>query len=157
MKIGFSQKETLTVGEPICADFFDKLPNTIYQKTGFNYACMQIFDGFFLKPSYKNMPYRNAFVPEITVLVSKTNEQTVLHLKGQPVKFVRTFIGFWLSFLLVMQVLLFTVIAPAQINVFFPGLAPAMIGILGYLLCSVVTKGIFKSIVRAIQKELYLM
>ena len=140
-----------------CADGLKDLPDLIRKHTDWNYACEQTDTGCILKPVFRNMPYRNSFVPEINVAVSHSDTQTVLHLQGQPVKSVRFFMAFWFSCLLVIEVFLIAMAVTSDLEHLFPVFLPILMCVFGYLLCKIATGLTFKSVVKAIQKELILI
>lgn len=152
MKFPFTQTVTHIINSNISSDFFAKLPEKILSHTNLEYSCQQRVDGCFLKPTFKNMPYRNSFVPEINIIASCHDSQTTLHISGQPVKFVRVFMAFWFSFWLLFEVLEFVLLITSKDSI-FPALATTGFGVFGYLLCELATKATFRSVVKAIKKE----
>lgn len=136
---------------PIC---LNDLPKLIRKHTVWDYSCEQTDIGYFLKPTFSNMPYRNSFVPEIDVVVSRNDTQTLLCMNGQPVKSVRIFMTFWFSFLLMMEVFLLALAITSNLDSLFPVLIPIILCVFGYLLCKIATRATFKSVMKAIQKEL---
>lgn len=131
----------------------DTLPNAIRKYTEWDYICTKTDGGYFLKPTFRNMPYRNSFVPEIDITVSQKDSQTVLRMQGQPVAFVSLFMIIWIALALSMVIpaLLVTFTSGGD-NLFFVFI-PIVLGMFGYLLCKIATRKTFHSIVRAIQKE----
>lgn len=154
MKIGFSQTTVHKITCPISRNLPDTLPEAIQQDTGWNYICAQNANGYLLKPTFRNMPYRNSFVPEIVVVISQDNDQPVLHIQGQPVKFVRIFMKFWFGFLLLMEVFLLAMAATASLDNLFSLFIPIIMCIFGNVLCAIGTKASFQTIVKAIQKAI---
>ncbi len=136
---------------PIC---LNNLPESIRKHTNWNYSCVQTDRGCFLKPAFHDMPYRNSFVPEIDIVVSRSDVQTILCISGQPVKFVRIFMAIVFSFLLMMEVVLLALTITSDLDNLFPVFIPIIICAFGYLLCRIATGATFKSVVKAIQKEL---
>ena len=130
-----------------------RLPEVIRKYTDWNYTYKQTDTGYFLKPVFHNMPYRNSFVPAIDIVVSHTETGTVLHMRGQPVKSVRIFMAFWFSFLLLAEVFLLTLAITCKWDVLFPVFVPVVMCVFGYFLCEIATKGTFKSVMKAIRKE----
>lgn len=152
MKIPFTQTARHNINSNISSDFFAKLPEMILNHTAWEYSYQHRVDGCFLKPTFKNMPYRNSFVPEINIVASCHDTQTMLHISGQPVKFVRIFMAFWFSFLLLMEMFLLVLIITSRDSI-FPVFIPIGMGVFGYLLCELGTKVTFNSVVKAIKKE----
>lgn len=136
---------------PICLNNF---PESIRKHTNWNYSYVQTDRGCFLKPAFHDMPYRNSFVPEIDIVVSRSDVQTILCISGQPVKFVRIFMAIVFSFLLMMEVVLLALTITSDLDNLFPVFIPIIICAFGYLLCKIATGATFKSVVKAIQKEL---
>ncbi len=136
---------------PIC---LNDLPQLIRKHTDWDYSCVQTDSGYFLKPTFRNMPYRNSFVPEIDIVVSCNNMQTILYMSGQPVKFVRVFMAIWFGFALMMEIFLLALAITSNLDSFFPIFIPIIMCVLGYLLCKIATRVTFKSVMKAIKKEL---
>lgn len=153
MKIGFSQTAKHTISGSIGTDFPKRLSETLSLRTDWNYSCIEKEDGYFLKPSFRNMPYRNSFVPEIEIKISQNNGQTSLHMTGQPVKSVRIFMGFWFGFLLMMGVLSLIAVATSGAEEIPFVLICVGMGVFGYLLSEIGTRLTFRSVVKAIQTE----
>ena len=89
MKKLFTQTAEYKTSNTSYSDFLQKLPEVIYKYTNWEYKSQQRSAGCFLKPTFRNMPYRNSFVPEIDIVVSNHEAYTMLHITGQPVKFIR--------------------------------------------------------------------
>ena len=106
MKRLFTQTAEYKTSNTFYSDFLQKLPEVIYKYTNWEYKSQQRSAGCFLKPTFRNMPYRNSFVPEIDIVVSNHEAYTMLHITGQPVKFVRIFMALWFGFLSLMEVFL---------------------------------------------------
>ena len=100
----FTEMATHCINKTISTNGFEILPDVIRQHTNWDYAYHQKPTGCSLKPTFRNMPYRNSFVPEIDIVISNRDSQTELQMIGQPVKFVRVFMALWFSFLLAMEV-----------------------------------------------------
>ena len=130
------------------------LPQLICKHTDWDYSCVQTDRGYYLKPTFRNMPYRNSFVPEIDVVVSHNDAKTVLHMSGQPVKSVRVFMAIWFGFALLMEVFLLALATTSGLDSLFPVFSPIIMCAFGYLLCKIATGATFRSVVKAIQKEL---
>ena len=154
MKSLFTQKAEYNIASttfPIC---LNDLPKLIRKHTDWDYSCAQTSAGCFLKPTFRDMPYRNSFVPEIDIVVSCNDTQTILYMIGQPVTFVRVFMAIWFSFALMMEVFLLVLAITSNLDSLFPVLIPIIMCVFGYLLCKLATRAAFKSVANAIQKEL---
>ena len=154
MKSIFTQTAEHRIANPTCPTYLNDLPKLIRKHSDWNYSCVQTDTGYFLKPTFRDMPYRNAFVPEIDVVVSHNNAQIVLHMSGQPVKSVRVFMAIWFSFALMMEVFLLVLAITSGLDSLFPVFIPIIMCVFCYLLCKIATRATFKSVVKAIQKEL---
>ena len=137
-----------------CQVNLNDLPDIIRKRTDWDYTVTTTGTGCLLKPTFRNMPYRNSFVPEIDITVSRDDTQTVLHMCGRPVTFVRIFMGIWFGFLLPVQALLLILAFTANLDSIFPVFIPAIMMVFGYLLCKLATRATFRSIVQAIQPPL---
>ena len=82
MGIGFSYMSEHRTNKSITADVLGNLPATIRRHTGWNYTCAQTDSDFLLKPRFRDMPYRNSFVPEIAVTASCEDGQSILCMRG---------------------------------------------------------------------------
>ena len=134
---------------------FEILPEVIRQHTDWDYTYQQKTTGCSLKPTFRNMPYRNSFVPEIEIVISDRDSQTELQMIGQPVKFVRVFMALWFSFLMAMEVFFVILAITSNLDSLFPLFIPLAMCAFGYLLCKLATKATFTSVVKAIKKEFY--
>ena len=151
----FTEMATHCINKNFSTIGFEILPEVIRQHTNWDYAYHQKPTGCSLKPTFRNMPYRNAFVPEIDVVISNHNSQTELQMIGQPVKFVRVFMALWFSFLLVMEVIFAILAISSNLDSLFLLIIPLAMCAFGYLLCKLATKATFNSVVKAIKKEFY--
>ena len=151
MKPIFMESATHNATGSVC---LDDLPDVIHKCTGWDYSFTQTDSGCFLKPTFRSMPFHNSFVPEIDVVVSHNDAQTVLHFRGQPVKAVRIFMGIWFGFLLPMELLFLVLAFTSHMDSLFPAFIPAIMLVFGYLLCKLATRATFLSIIKDIQKEL---
>ena len=149
----FTQTMEHRINNNFCSDSLQKLPEVIRRHTDWGYTYQQRDSGCVLKPTFHNMPYMNSFVPEIDVIVSRHEDYTLLQITGQPVKWVRTFMALWFSFLLLMEVFLLILAAASILDSIIPDVIPIAMCVFGYLLCKLATKATFKSIVKAVQKE----
>lgn len=137
----------------ISANSFEILPALIRKHTDWNYTYQQKSEGCLLKPTFRNMPYRNSFVPEIDIVISNRDSKTALQMIGQPVKSVRVFMALWFGFLLVMEGFLVILAITSSLDSLFPLFIPLALCAFGYLLCKLATKATFNSVVKAIKKE----
>ena len=151
----FTEMATHCINKTISTSGFEILPEVIRQHTDWDYAYQQKTKGCSLKPTFRNMPYTNSFVPEIDVVISNHNSQTELQMIGQPVKFVRVFMALWFSFLLALQVYFIILAITSNLDGLFPLFIPLAMCAFGYLLCKLATKATFNSVVKAIKKEFY--
>ena len=154
MGIGFSYTLEYRTNKSITADVLGNLPAAIRRHTDWNYTCEQTDSGCLLKPVFRDMPYRNGFVPEIAVTASCEDGQSVLCMRGQPVKMVRYFMAFWLGVVLLMQVFDVALAIVSKLNGLFPLFLPAIMFVLGYSFCKIFSKRVFTSIVKAFQQEI---
>ena len=62
----FTQTTKHSINKAICSDFFEKLPEVIRKHSDLDYLLIHQCDkGCFLKPTFRNMPYRNSFIPVV--------------------------------------------------------------------------------------------
>ena len=141
------------INQAISSDCFENLPEIIRKNTGWDYSYQQKDTGCFLKPTFQNMPYGNSFVPEIDIVISYQDSQTVLQMSGQPVRFVRIFMAFCFSFLLMMGIFSIILAATSKLDSLFLIFIPLIMCVFGYLLCKLSTKATFNSIVKVIIKK----
>ena len=151
----FTEMATHCINKTIFTNGFEILPDVIRQHTNWDYAYHQKPTGCSLKPTFRNIPYRNSFVPEIDVVISNHNSQTELQIIGQPVKDVRVFMALWFSILLALQVYFIILAITSNLDGLFPLFIPLVMCAFGYLLCKLATKATFNSVVKAIKKEFY--
>lgn len=154
MKSIFTHTAEHSMASATCPTCLDDLPNLIRKHTDWDYSCVQTDSGYFLKPTFRNVPYRNSFVPEIDIVVSYNNAQTILHMQGRPVKFVRVFMAIWFGFALMMELFLLATAITSNLDSLFPVFIPIIMCAFGYLLCKIVAGATFKSVTKVIQKEL---
>jgi len=135
---------------PIC---LTDLPKLIRKHTYWNYSCVPTATGCLLKPKSCDMPYRNTFVPEIEIVVTSNDGQTILYMRGRPLLYARIFMAIWFGALLLAAFLI-----PNSITSVADGLSKytmiLSMGAIGYLFGNICTKVTFKSVVKAIKKEL---
>ena len=151
----FTVMATHCINKTISTNGFEILPEVIRQHTDWDYAYQQKIKGCSLKPTFRNMPYRNSFVPEINVVISNRDSQTELQMIGQPVKFVRVFMALWFSFLLVMEVFFVILAITSNLDSLLLLFIPLAMCAFGYLFCKLGMKATFNSVVKAIKKEFY--
>lgn len=154
MKSIFAQAAEHRMASTTCPDYLNDLPKLIRKHTDWDYSCVQTDTGYCLKPTFRNMPYHNSFVPEIDVVVSRNDTQTILYMSGRPVKTVRVFIAIWFGFALMMEVFLLALAITSNLDSLFPVFIPIILCVFGYLLCKIATGATFKSVMKAIKKEL---
>ena len=154
MKSIFTQTAERCIVSAACPTCLNDLPELIRKHSSWNYSCVQTDTGCFLKPTFRDMPYRNSFVPEIDVAVSCDNAQIILQMRGRPVPFVRTLMAVWFGFALMMEVFLLAFAITSGLDSLFPVLIPILMCTFTYLLCKTATRAAFQSVVKAIQKEL---
>lgn len=149
----FTQTAEHKINSTANSDFLQKLPEVIRMHTGWEYTYQQRKDGCFLKPTFRNMPYRNSFVPEIDIIASNHEVHTMLHITGQPVKYVRIFMTLWFGILALMEVCWLILAITSNLDSIIPVFIPIAMCVFGYLLCKLGTKATFNSVVNAIRKE----
>lgn len=137
-----------------CPDYPKKLPEAIQKHTDWDYSYEQTESGLLLKPTFQNMPYKNSFVPELSVTITEKGDEAVLQMTGKPVKAVRIFNICFCAFLLIIEILLLLLFITSGIRSIFPLFIPIAIILLNFLIIKVGTASTFKSVVRAISKEL---
>jgi hypothetical protein len=152
MKFLFTPTFEHQVKSTCSSDMLHSLPEMILRHTDWDYTYKQTDTGCVLTPTFR-IPYRNGFVPEIEIAVSHEEDQTILHLTGQPVKAVRIFMSCWYGFLLLMEVFLLVSAITSGLDTLFFLLIPVGFCAFGWLLCKYATKATFGSVVKAIQKE----
>ena len=149
----FTERATHCINKSLPTNGFEVLPEVIRQYTDWDYAYQQETTGCSLKPTFRNMPYRNSFVPEIFIVISNRDSQTELQMIGQPVKFVRVFMALWFGFLLALEALFIILVITSNLDRLFLLFIPLAMCAFGYLLCKFATKAVFNSVVKAIKKE----
>lgn len=154
MKYFFEEEAQHSTNKAFLSDCLKNLPDRIYKHTYLQYSYKQTDKGCFLKPIFRNMPYRNDFVPEIDIIVSHEDARTILNIKGKPRALVRVFMAFWFSFLLVFGICVLLLAITSKLDSFLPLIVPIIMWVFGYLLCKISTKKAFQSVVKAIQKEI---
>ncbi len=153
MKFLFAQTAKIGVKNALCSDYLEKLPEVILKHTDWEYSYKQTDTGCSLKPTFRNMPYRNSFVPAIDIVVSHKDAETVLCMMGLPVKSVRIFMAFWFALLLMAEIVLLAPTITSALDSIFPVFIPVIMCAFGYFLCKIATQKTFASVVKAIEKE----
>ncbi len=151
----FTERAKHCINKTISTNGFEFFPEVIRQHTDWDYSYQQKSTGCSLKPTFRDMQYRNSFVPEIDIVISSRDSQTELQMIGQPIKFVRVFMTLWFSFLLAMEVFFIILAITSNLDSLFPLFIPLAMCVFGYLLCKFATKAAFNSVVKAIKKEFY--
>ena len=154
MGLRITQTADYQINGTLSAEFFNELPDVIQQQTEWGYICRKTDAGYYLKPTFRNMPYRNSFVPEIFMEVSENDGQTILHMRGQPVKIIRYFSAFYSFLCLLFQIACFAILFTRGMDNLIPLFIPAALLVLNYLLCKLGTKFSFRKVNKAIHNEL---
>ena len=149
----FTERATHCINKTIPANSFEILPEVIRQHADWDYAYQPKATGCSLKPTFRNMPYRNSFLPVIDIVISNRDSQTELQMIGQPVKFVRVFMTLWFGFLLAMEAFFVILAVTSHLDSYIPLFIPLAMYAFGYLLCKLATKATFNSVVKVIKKE----
>ncbi len=152
MSFGFSQTTEIFVNKIITPDCLNNLPALIQQHTDFSYLYKQTESGCLLKPRFRNMPYRNSFVPKLDITLTQDNGKSCLHIKGQPVKFVLWFSTFLFVFASIMELLVVIIALTSGLDSIFLVFIPVLIGVFNYFLCKILTKLTFKIVVNVIKE-----
>ena len=153
MTFGFYEQKTYCFSGELPADFFDKLPENISRDALWQYECEKTADGCCLTPTFKDVPYRNSFVPEITISTSCADGETAVHFCGRLVPGIRIFMGIWFGFLAFLEVLLLCALVVGQTEWYAP-LIPLGMAAFGYLLCKIGMKLPYRAVMRAIRGAL---
>ncbi len=153
MKALLAQTAKHEIDNAIPFTTFEKLPEIIWEHTDWEYTYRQTSTGCFLKPTFRNMPYRNSFIPEIDITVSCDEAHTTLHISGRPVKSVRIFMTLFYAIWSVFSVLLIILAITTQQDILFIAIMPLVLGAFFLLVGKFSLQAIFNSIVKAIQKE----
>lgn len=153
-KLDFSQTASITVNTPIKSDFPDRLTDKLLRESEIKYASTSTDDGYFMKPVFGSTWRRNSFTPEITISVSRYDERTVLHLTGRPIKSVRIFVAFFISFALFLEAILIAIAIFSGLDSLIPLFIPIGMCIFCYFLCKLATKADFQTVVNTIPKVL---
>jgi len=153
MSVLFAQTANHCIDNTIYSNLFNTLPDIILKHTDWDYLCQLTDAGCFLKPTFRNMPHRNSFLPEIDIVALSSGEHTILQMCGQPVKNVRVFMAIWVISLLFMELCFLALTVTSVLDSIFPVFIPIGLCAFGYLLCKLCTKAAFNSIFKAIQQE----
>lgn len=149
----FTEKATHRINKTISSNCFEVFPIIIRQHTDLDYNYQQKPTGCSLKPTFRNMPFRNSFVPEIDIVIFNRDIQTELQIFGRPIKSVRIFMAFWFCFLLAMELLFIILAITSILDSLFLLFIPLAMCAFGFLLCKLATKSAFHSVVKSIKKE----
>ncbi len=154
MKLGITQTADYQIHDTLSEDFFTGLPIAIHQQTEWSYICRKTERGYYLKPTFRNMPYRNSFVPEIFIEAAENDGLTILHMRGRPVKIIRYFSAFFSFFCLLFQIACFAILFTCGMDNLIPLFIPAALLVFNFSLCILGTKFSFRKVIEAIQNEL---
>lgn len=150
MKNVFSQATEISVKNTPISERLKILPQDILKHTDREYSCEITDKGCYLKPTFRNMPYKNSFVPEICVDISENS----MLITGKPIKAVRIFNICFFSILLIIELLLLTLFVTSNLSSIFPLFIPIGIGILNFVIIKIGTTATFKSVVKAVRNEI---
>ena len=137
MTFGFYEQKTYCFSGELPADFFDKLPEKIHCYTGRQYECEKTADGCCLTPAFKDVLYRNAFVPEIEIHLSYVAGETIVTVCGRLAKSVRAFARFWFGALAFFEVFLLAAVPFGKLQVWYGPLLPLGMAAFGYLMSKI--------------------
>ena len=129
------------------------LPDVIREHTTWDFLYQKTDTGCILKPTFRNMPYRNSFTPEIDIHVSCDDTKTVLHMQARPVKAVRIFMAICFAFLLAIQIMLLAGALIRGVDSLFPVFIPTLICAFGYFICNMGMRIAFKTVIVVIAKR----
>ena len=149
----FTQRIEYSTNKYLSPDCFAKLPALISKYTDLDYLYQKKDGGCFLYPSFCNMSRRNAFVPEIDVVVSSDEAHNVISISGRPVKLVRIFMLLWFVFSLLGEVLQIVNVITSESGDLFSLLIPVVLCAFGFLICKLFTKAAFDAVVKVIKRE----
>ena len=93
--VPFTQTAEYSTDSTFGGESLKELPSAILKHTQWEYLYQKTENGCFLKPTFRNMPGRNSFVPEIDITLSSREEKTVLSISGKPIKVVGKFMAFY--------------------------------------------------------------
>ena len=151
----FSQTAVLTVPSEIDADFPSRFSQKIRSEAYMNYSCVPTDSGYFLKPLFRSIAYKNnSFSPEISVFVSRNGDQTTLTCKGKPLQFVRVFIWLYICFALLFEFIMLIIAFVSGLDSLVPLVIPLLLAVFGYCLCHFGTKYAFNAVVSTMKRLL---
>ena len=153
MKIRFLQTADHWTNIPMDQDLSDRFLHAIHEYTNLSYSCEKTENGYFLNPIFRKSFWRNSFLPEISVSVSESSNQTCLHLEGQPIAFVRSFVSVCCIGSLVLGLFALIIMLASGEQEALAVIIPVVICIYSYLLCQLATKITFHNVLRAIKRE----
>ena len=146
MNLGFTETVVHKTESPVGDDLTELLLSIAHNHTNFQYTCEKKEDRYWLRPTFKNMPYRNSFVPEIYVALGWEGDQRVFTIQGRPVRNVRIFMTIWFFSLLPHGIIgLLTMEG-------IPRFIPLFMAVFGYLLCKLGGRRTFYTFTEGLQK-----
>ncbi len=154
MNLRFLQTASLSFNGPIADDFCEKITVSLLRGHEIKYVCTATPDGYFLQPKFGATMRKNAFLPEVRVVVSQHGTQTLLKLEGQPVKSIRVFIWCYIAFALLMEIVFLGIAAITGLHSVILPFIPAFLCIFGYALCLFGTKIGFRAVVKVMEDAL---
>ena len=152
MRFDFSQCENCRISVPDGAVLPELLLNAIHSHTDLRYSWEQTANGFFLKPRFREIPYRNSFLPELTVTVSREGDSADLQITGRPVNYVRIGVQIWIICVLLFWIPVLVGAAASAWDSIIPVLIPPFMAVFAYLLCKLGMLFPFRSVINAIEK-----
>ena len=153
MRIPFQQTATCKVNREITSDFYFKLTQAIFNRTKLKYTHYHRTYGCFLKPTNLRLgKMLNSFIPELNIVASRQDSQTILHISGQPVMHIRIFMAIWIGYFL-LHGIAFLVRAINANESIVPALIAFGLCVCSYLFFELVTKAYFRSVINAIEQE----
>ena len=153
MSFLFTETANCSVNNAIHSNFLKALPDVILKHTDWDYSYRETDTGCLLTPTFRHMPHRNSFVPEIDVVASNCAEHTILQMCGRPVRFARILMAIWFISLSILELCLLFLAITAKLDHIFPVFIPIGMCTFGYLLCKLATKATFNSVIEAIRRE----
>ena len=152
MGIGFFETTNHSVNWIVDADCLKSLPDLMCHYTDWTYSFKPTEKGCLLTPTFRNVPYRNAFAPEISIEVSQKEGGTDFKIIGKPIKPIRIFMALWFLILAMFEVLIIIISFTSGLESILPLFVPVAMCVFGYCLCKIGTLISFKSIAKAIKQ-----
>ena len=147
MNLGFTETAVYSTDRRISDDHLtEQLLSIVHNHTNWQYTCEKTAAGYLLKPTFRNMPYRNSFVPEIHVAITEDSNGTFFAMQGRPVRSMRLFLTVWCITLLAFG-MVFLLAAEG-----FPKFIPLSMGAVAYFMCKLSVGITFRSFVKGIEK-----